>query len=114
MKKALFKFSNQKFEEKIKFKYANTDVLSSQKKINDRRIVNQFFNKLKDDLRYKLKNILIEYNSAMEPIFVENNLELLKFFNNVSNGKGLLDPLKLKTIIYDVFKEFSDKIWPII
>ena len=86
MKKALFKFSHEKFEEKIKFKFANTDVLSSQKKINDRRNVKQFFNKLKDDLKYRLKNILIEYNSAMEPIFLENNIELLKFFKNISNG----------------------------
>ena len=108
MKKALFNFSNQKFEEKIKFKYANTDVLSSQKKINDRRNVNQFFNKLKEDLKYRLKNILIEYNSALEPIFIESSSEFLKFFHNVSNGKGHLDPLKLNTIIYDVFKEFSD------
>ena len=88
--------------------------MSSQKKINDRRNVNQFFLKLKDDLRYRLKNILIEYNPALEPIFVETSSELLKFFHNVSTGRGHLDPLKLKTIIYDVFKEFSDKIWPII
>ena len=37
----------------------------------------------------------------------------MKFFKNISN-RGYLDPLKLKTIILDIFKEFGEKIWQVI
>ena len=70
--------------------------------------------KFKENLDFKLKDILILYNEKIEPITLHDSDEIDDFFFKISNGRGFLDPLKLKTIIYDTFKEFSDKVYPVI
>ena len=59
-------------------------------------------------------NPLVQPQPSYVELLLKSNIKLVKFFESISNSKGLLDPHKLGELVKHEFKEFSDRIFDIL